>query len=303
MENLNIEKFNPTKSEIIKVVKEASLLVIEGVKDTVGYKKVHEARMELKNMRVKIQKTGKELRSEAIAFQKAVIEKEKEFVSMIEPVESELQAKQNAIDGEKEKAKRIELLPERQFKMKAVELVVEDEVLLSMDNDEFDGFYNQKNAEYLAEKERKIKDEQEKIEVEKKKIEEDKRIEQAKKEAEKFAQEKAIRDAKLAKIQAEKDKQEAVEMERNRAEQEKRQLIEEQKRKDQERIDEQNRAKLEVESKLEKEKIEQERVESQKKYQNFLKKNGYTETDKNNFIVQRNGKQVVLFKKIAEINL
>lgn len=71
MENLNIEKFNPTKAEIARVVEESKALVIDGPKDVAGYKKVNEARIQLKQMRVRIQKTGKELRADAVAFQKS----------------------------------------------------------------------------------------------------------------------------------------------------------------------------------------------------------------------------------------
>ena len=81
LEELNLEKFSPTKSEIALMVQECKDLTINGVDDVEGYKKVHKKRIELKMVRVKIQSTGKTLRADAIAYQKAVIGKEKESTS------------------------------------------------------------------------------------------------------------------------------------------------------------------------------------------------------------------------------
>ena len=78
MEKLDIEKFNPTKAEIVALAEKYKSLTIKGVDDKQGYALVDEARKELKKVRVKIAKDGKLLRSEAVDFQKAVIAKEKD---------------------------------------------------------------------------------------------------------------------------------------------------------------------------------------------------------------------------------
>ena len=101
MESLNIEKFSPKKAELIALADKSKGLVINGVDDKIGYSLVHDTRMELKRARVEIAKTGKNLRADALSFQKAVIEKEKELIAIIEPVEKDLELKQEAIEKRK----------------------------------------------------------------------------------------------------------------------------------------------------------------------------------------------------------
>lgn len=243
-----------------------------------------------------------------------MIEKEKELIALIEPMETELEARTAAIDEEKEKLKRQELLPERRARLAEIDVVVDDEFILVMDDNRFNQFLNVKISENLAEKQRKFKEEREaeekriaeekeKIEAEKRKLEEEKRIEAAKKAAEKEAQEKAERDAEIAKKKAEKEKADAVEAERLKAEAEKKKIIEEQERKERERLEAEQKAKDEAEAKAKKEKEDQERLEAQKKYQAFLKKHGYSEEAKADFVIQAKDGKITLFKKIGEIQL
>jgi hypothetical protein len=53
------------------------------------------------------------LRADAITFQKAVIEKERELIGIIEPLEKELKAKEEEIEKQKETERRKESLPQR----------------------------------------------------------------------------------------------------------------------------------------------------------------------------------------------
>lgn len=50
-----------------------------------------------------------------------------------------------------------------------------------------------------------------------------------------------------------------------------------------------------------KEQEKKEELERQEKYQNFLKKNNYTENNKNDFIIQRKDNKITIFKKVDEI--
>lgn len=162
METLNLEKFSPTKTEIIKLAEKYKDLFIKNIDDIRGYAEVDVARKELKKVRVEIQKTGKLLRSDALAFQKAIIAKENELITIIEPIEIKLQEEQNRIELEKEKIRRQKFLPERKIKLKEINIIVEDDFLLLMNDIRFDEFFNQKKQEFLEEKERKIKEAQEK---------------------------------------------------------------------------------------------------------------------------------------------
>lgn len=267
MEPLNLEKFDPNKEALVSMASQFKDIVIAGVADKEGYAKVHEARMRLKNARVNIQKTGKMLRADALAFQKAVIEKEKELIAVIEPTERELEEKQKAVDEEKEKIKRQSLLPARKETLKEIEVVVEDEFLLLMDNTRFTEFVNAKKAEYLEAKEAALQKEKAKMEAEKRRIEEEK--------------EAALREEKH-KIEIEQARKEAEE----KAKQE---MIEQAEREKQQRI------------MLEKEAAD--KLSRKKKYQDFLKKNEWTEETKDNFYLLHEGNSVTIFKKLDQIHL
>lgn len=185
MNDLNIEKFNPGVAEITKLAEEFRALTIAGVDDKAGYKAVDEARKKLKATRVQIEKDGKALRADALEWQRKIIAKEKELIGLIEPVEIELSLKQKAINDEKEKIRRKGLMPERMARLQSIGVTISEETLLFMEDEKFAAYFNSKNAEFLAEKERKLKaekeeaerkqrEEQEKIDAEKRKIEEEK---------------------------------------------------------------------------------------------------------------------------------
>jgi hypothetical protein len=78
MENLNLEQFSPTKTELIALTEKCKGLKINGIEDREGFLAVSTRRKELKGSRVSIQKMGKSLRENAVKFQRAVIEKEKD---------------------------------------------------------------------------------------------------------------------------------------------------------------------------------------------------------------------------------
>lgn len=189
MKNLNIEKFNPTKIELTDLVNKYKGLDIKDVDDKVGYSLVDQARKDLKAKRVSLQKIGKDLRGDALVFQRAVIAKEKELISIIEPLEKDLKSKQDEIDLAKAREERRALLPERKNKLAEIIVVARDEDLLDMDEKEFDKFYDAKNREYLAEKERVLKEKEDKLkrdqEIEQIKV-------QAKIDAEKEAEKKRL---------------------------------------------------------------------------------------------------------------
>lgn len=296
---LDIEKFNPKKAELVSIVENYKYLEIKGIDDKQGYAIVDEARKDLKRKRVEIQKTGKELREDAVAFQKKIIAVEKELISLIEPLEIDLGAKQDFVDKEKLKKTREILLPERKEKLLSVESEVDDSFLLEMGDVEFESFYNQKRSEFLSEKERKIKEVELKIQREKElqdaaslakeKAEqaERQRIELEKTRLENERIETERRFAEQAR-KAELDKQEAIERERQKAEQEKIRLIQEQEEKERQKIKAEN----------EKIALEQGKLK-QKNYNDFLAKNDYQEGIE--FLIVQKPDGIILYKKIDEL--
>jgi len=99
--------------------------------------KVHEARMFLRDSRVKIEKKGKEYRAEALAYQKAVIAREKELIAIIEPEEVRLKGIEDAAEAARERAARAPLLPMRREHLAKFEHVLSDDAILDMDNNAF----------------------------------------------------------------------------------------------------------------------------------------------------------------------
>lgn len=316
MENLDLEKFNPTKTELTTLADKYKGLEIKGPNDKEGYQAVKAARLDLKKFRVAIEKTGKELRADALIFQKKVIEREKELVSIIEPIEDQLSAKEKAADEAAEKEKRKALLPDRIAKLKEFEAEFTEDQLLAMDDNEFANFVNDAKSKFLEEKEQKIREDQEKKEADiraaqeklaedQRKLDEEKRIEAARKESEREAGEKARRDAETAAIKAEQDKQAAIEAEQKKAAAEKQALIDEQNRKEQERLEEERKAKEVEEARIAAEKEESEKLAKKKKYKEFLKKNGYSDAKKADFHIEvrtiGKGAKITLFKKVDSI--
>jgi len=304
MENKEIKVFSPTEAELNKLVKESNGLEIKGIDDEVGYNLVHKARINLKSARVMIKKCGKEAREEAIKFQRDIISKENELIAMIEPTEKNLEEKQRAIDDEKKRLKRLELLPEKKEKLKEINITIDDNFILGLDEDSFNSFFNDKKLEYLEEKERLaeekrlkeemiLKEKKDKLDEDRLKLEEDKRLERAKKKAVKEAKENAVKDAIAAKVKAEEDKKNAIEDAKQK-------LIQEQKEKDDARIAEEEKLVKESQDKLDKEKADKEKMEKEKKYQKFLSENGYNDDTKDKFLIVPKNNIVILYKKVAE---
>lgn len=193
MTTLDIEKFDPTVAEL------QSMVQITMAVDTSNLKEVKEKRIGLKNVRVTITRKGKELREDALAFQKAVIAKEKELIAIIEPEENRLAGIEEEAQKAKEREERIALMPERKKRLDDIGSEYSDELIIGMDASEFQSFLNtrvaEKNEKERLENERKgreLKEAEDKLQretdtrerEEKARVEEREKIEREKKEEE-----------------------------------------------------------------------------------------------------------------------
>lgn len=96
--------FDALKAEISKqALQYADIVAIE---NKASRDQVHAAAMALKGLRVEIQKRAKEVREDAVAFQKAVIGKGEELAAIIEPEEKRLIALRDEWDEAREAEKR-----------------------------------------------------------------------------------------------------------------------------------------------------------------------------------------------------
>jgi len=145
---MEIEKFDPTEAELRAIVAVTEKITADDLEDPKQLAVVRENRIALKNARVRIEKTGKALRDDALKFQRAVIAKEKELVAIIEPEEDRLRAIEQAAKDLAERKKRVAILPERHARLASIgdSVTVTDDQLLDMDGPAFEGYFNQRQA-------------------------------------------------------------------------------------------------------------------------------------------------------------
>lgn len=96
--------FETVRAEVSKLATQYA--DITAISNKAGRDQAHAAAMTLKNRRVEIQRRAKEVREDAVAFQKAVIAKGDELAALIEPEEQRLLKLRDAWDAEQERIKR-----------------------------------------------------------------------------------------------------------------------------------------------------------------------------------------------------
>lgn len=229
MDTKNIEKFDPTIEALTEMVTQSNAITEKSEP-----LEIRAMRLELKNARIAITKRGKELREEAVAYQRAIIAKEKELVSIIEPEEERLERIEEVARVRKEAEDRVNLLPMRRARLAelGITATITDDFLCMLDTIGFQEWTNNavaimnearrieleakekevKEAEERIQREKEMNEREEKAREEEKRLAEE-RIKQAEADAErrvKEAEEKAKRDAE----EAEKKRLAAVEAEK-----------------------------------------------------------------------------------------
>lgn len=316
MENLDIEKFNPLKKEVLDLVENCkkTVISIKDDKSLIGYNLMKENKKLLQKKRTNVIDILKDERSFAKQYQSKVIGFEKELLGFISPLENELGDKIKAIDEEKEKIKRQELLPERKEKLQAIKDEATDEFILSLDDGQFDEYLNQMTANYLEDERLKVEEDkrklaQAKIDAENEKqrladLEQARQDERVKAEADR---KKEIADAKekaiLAEKQAKLDKEKALADAKAKADKEKQDIIDEQNRKEKARLDAEAEAKHKKQEHIDAEKADEAKQKKNKKYKDFLARNGYSEHTKLLYYIKREGNTFTIYKEQESITI
>ena len=320
------------KEETLKALAEQFQgLTVAGLEDKDGFDKLRKARITLKNERVSIKNAAEELRAPAVKWQKKVIEREKQLVTIIEPVEDELHAEEKRIDVLKEEARKqkemleAKILQDRLNALAQYNFAADWVEVKHMTDDQFDEMLAhaknlheeelKRQAELKAEEERKRKEEEECLRLEREELTRQ-RAEQEAREAELQRQEQeriaAERKRQEGIRKEEEERQAAIRVEREKLEAERR-AIEEEKRKHEEairieqarkeaaeraKIEEQARIKREAEEKAEAEHREMLKAERQER----LKPDKDKLTDYVNRIIELSN-DVVGFKEEASQHL
>lgn len=198
-----LDKFDPTKADLINLVAKVKDLQIKDVDDKEGYVALNTALQDLRKLATETRTTTKNYRADAILFQKAIVAIEKEMLAEIEPTIKVLAERRKVVDDIKEAAKRDKLLPERKEKLAELGVELTDEQITSMDDNEFDEYFLAKKEAILEAKETEIKEREDKAikEMHDREVAED---------AEKKAREDAIEQAKLDKLKTDAAKEKAV---------------------------------------------------------------------------------------------
>lgn len=271
----DIAIFDPNEEslqQIVNQVKEVNADPTKITKDELAL--VHETEQKLVKARISIKKIGKEVRDEAIKFQKDVIAYEKKLVGIIEPEELRLKDIKQEARTYALREQRKDTLPLYKERLESIgdDVQITDDQLLDMDPTQFEVYYTERLRV--------------KLEFDKFKMEE---AEQARK----VEEERKQREAELAEQHA-KDIKEAEARAKQQAELE-----------HQQRLDAQEAARLkaeEVERKEQQQKLAEEAVRKEKQlqekaFQEFLSVNSY---DKNTDELTANGDGTTsLWREIA----
>jgi hypothetical protein len=234
-----LTEFNVKKEELEKKVEETKDITVDNLEDKNQIERAKRARLDLRNIEIDIEKTGKSFRDIFTKVNKDIMSKEKELLAITNPEVGRLKDIEEEAKKLATRKEREMILPYRREKLAEVDNVTEDEVLLEMNDDKFASYLLEKINE-KEEKEKLAKEEAEREEQKQKEIEEAR--EQAKREAEAKAKEEIERVKREAK---EKEERELRERE-------------------------------EAEAKV---KEEEERLAKEKDYKKFLSDNGYNEKE------------------------
>jgi len=207
-EKLFIKETNATPKELKKLTDTYSAMKIKDIDDLAGYKFVVQGEKDLKKLRTTIGKVRKTLTAPAISFQKGMIEKEKEILEIIQPLENDLNAKRTDYEDKVQAAKnklfsdRCTALDKHGYQLNGDFYVcsainIEADKIADLTNDEFD-FYLQKGLEEMeriAAEEKRRKDEADALQ---------KQRDEMDAERKKFAEERAAFEKEKAEMEAQK---------------------------------------------------------------------------------------------------
>lgn len=101
-----MQKVNVNDLAIEQVRKSYSGLKIVDKDDKEGYELVHTARMDVRDMRLKIEAKRKEMKADSLEYGKLVDGEAKRLTALLEPIETHLEAEENRIKEERDREKR-----------------------------------------------------------------------------------------------------------------------------------------------------------------------------------------------------
>lgn len=98
-----LSEFRISDAAIAAMAEDYLPLVIAGIDDADGFRKVHEARMVVKSKRVEVEKVRKALKEDALKYGRMVDAEAKRIAALIAPIETHLKEQEDAYNAEKER--------------------------------------------------------------------------------------------------------------------------------------------------------------------------------------------------------
>ena len=221
-----ILKYNLKEATLNKLSKDCMAVTVMDPDDKKGYAIAHKLRMKVKEVRITVEKTRKELKAKAIIFGKGVEAEANRLKDILIPLEDYLLAQEKIVDDEKErqKEKKAEELKQR-IRTRVDILLLHGMVFDGVDTYNFltlsitqmevsgltdklfDLFAGKLEVEFDEESERLFKEDEEKLRIQKEKDDEQALIKMEQdEEAEKLVKQKTEQEEKEAKIKDAQDK-------------------------------------------------------------------------------------------------
>lgn len=202
-----VVKYDLTEAKVAELREAYADLEIKGVDDKGGLALAHAGRMEIKGIRVGIEKLRKQFNAGALEFTRTVNAKAKEATAPLLPLEAHLKAEEDRIAAEKKRIKE-EAEREKQEKLQArvdalrrVGCEVTIVNVMAMSDDDFRAAYAEAKEEQETEEARLAKEEEDR-----KALEESERVEREAKEEE----DRLAREAEEARLAKQREEQERV---------------------------------------------------------------------------------------------
>lgn len=98
-----LREFSISDAAIAKMAEDFLPLVIAGIDDADGFKKVHDARMIVKSKRVEVEKVRKALKEDALKYGRLVDGEAKRITELLDPIETHLKQQEDTYNAEKER--------------------------------------------------------------------------------------------------------------------------------------------------------------------------------------------------------
>ena len=202
-----LTKFNQTVEELTKQVEATKDISVENLEDKNQIDRAKRARLDLRNIEIDIEKTGKSYRDIFTQANKQIMAKQKELLAITNPEIARLKEFEDKAKWEAIRKERVLSLPQRKEKLESLGEMVEDDLL---SDEELLGLsdegFNQYFANKVQEKADKIKAQEDAKEAEQERQAE---LERVREETEKRVKQEAEDREKQRIAQEEQDKRDA----------------------------------------------------------------------------------------------